>query len=60
MPPARAKAVSGVLGCNAGVVILQGDAGTGKTTCLKEIVAGIEKTGNAAYTASLTPPFVTS
>lgn len=45
----QANAVRGVLGSNAGVVILQGDAGTGKTTCLKEIVAGIEKAGGRVF-----------
>jgi len=30
-------------------VIVQGDAGTGKTTCLKLIVAGIERSGGRVF-----------
>ncbi len=42
-------AVRGVLGAASGVVILQGDAGTGKTTCLKTVVAGIEHAGGRVF-----------
>ncbi len=42
-------AVTQVLGATARVVILQGDAGTGKTTCLKTIVAGIEQAGGRVF-----------
>jgi conjugative relaxase-like TrwC/TraI family protein len=45
----QAAAVREVLGSTAGVVVLQGDAGTGKTTCLKFIVAGIEKAGGRVF-----------
>jgi conjugative relaxase-like TrwC/TraI family protein len=45
----QAAAVRGVLGSNSGVIILQGDAGTGKTTCLKTVVAGIEQAGGRVF-----------
>lgn len=45
----QAAAVSAVLGSPSRVVIVQGDAGTGKTTCLKAIVAGIERKGGRAF-----------
>lgn len=45
----QAAAVRGVLGSTSGVVILQGDAGTGKTTCLKSVVAGIEQAGGRVF-----------
>ncbi len=45
----QAAAVQGVLGATSGVVILQGDAGTGKTTCLKTVVAGIEHAGGRVF-----------
>ncbi|MEO5960216.1 MAG: MobF family relaxase, partial [Opitutaceae bacterium] len=45
----QAAAVRGVLGSISGVVILQGDAGTGKTTCLKTVVAGIEQAGGRVF-----------
>jgi hypothetical protein len=45
----QAAAVRGVLNASSGVVILQGDAGTGKTTCLKAIVAGIEQAGGRVF-----------
>ena len=45
----QAAAVKGVLGSTSGVVILQGDAGTGKTTCLKSVVAGIEQAGGRVF-----------
>jgi conjugative relaxase-like TrwC/TraI family protein len=45
----QATAVRGVLGSTSGVVILQGDAGTGKTTCLKTVVAGIEQAGGLVF-----------
>ena len=41
----QAKAVTELLGSHSRVAILQGDAGTGKTTCLKTVVAGIEQSG---------------
>lgn len=47
--PDQKEAVLGVLGSKSGVVILQGDAGTGKTTCLKTIVAGIERAGGRVF-----------
>lgn len=45
----QAAAVRALLGSCSGVVVLQGDAGTGKTTCLKTIVAGIEKAGGRVF-----------
>ncbi|MDP1581216.1 MAG: MobF family relaxase, partial [Candidatus Didemnitutus sp.] len=55
-PPAREKndsdqntAVAEILASRARVTILQGDAGTGKTTCLRAIVAGIEREGGAVF-----------
>jgi len=45
----QAKAVTDLLGTRSGVAILQGDAGTGKTTCLKTIVAGIEQAGGRVF-----------
>lgn len=45
----QAAAVRSLLGSSSGVVILQGDAGTGKTTCLKSVVAGIEKAGGLVF-----------
>lgn len=49
LSPDQAAAVRGVLGATSGVVILQGDAGTGKTTCLKTVVAGIEHAGGRVF-----------
>ncbi len=45
----QAKAVAEVLAARSRVSILQGDAGTGKTTCLKAIVAGIERAGGRVF-----------
>ncbi len=45
----QAEAVRDVLGSTSGVVILQGDAGTGKTTCLRTVVAGIEQAGGRVF-----------
>lgn len=45
----QAAAVRALLGSSSGVVVLQGDAGTGKTTCLKTVVAGIEKAGGRVF-----------
>jgi len=42
-------AVTGVLDARERVLILQGDAGTGKTTSLTAIVAGIEKGGGRVF-----------
>lgn len=36
------KAVEHVLGCQDRIVVLQGDAGTGKTTSLRAVIQGIE------------------
>jgi len=47
--PDQKSAARGVLGSTAGVMILQGDAGTGKTTCLSAIVAGIERAGGRVF-----------
>jgi len=45
----QAEAVSSVLGSRSRVMILQGDAGTGKTTCLKALVAGVEQAGGFVF-----------
>ncbi len=45
----QAKAVTDLLGSHSRVTILQGDAGTGKTTSLKIIVAGIERSGGQVF-----------
>lgn len=45
----QAGVVRDVLGTRAGVAVLEGDAGTGKTTCLKHIVAGIEAAGGSVF-----------
>lgn len=45
----QANAVREVLSAGSGVVVLEGDAGTGKTTSLKVIVAGIEKSGGRVF-----------
>lgn len=42
-------AVTGLLGCDSRVMILAGDAGTGKTTSLKAVVAGIEQAGGRVF-----------
>ena len=42
-------AVTQVLGSTSRVVVLQGDAGTGKTTCLRALVAGIELAGGRVF-----------
>jgi conjugative relaxase-like TrwC/TraI family protein len=47
--PDQIKAVTELLASPSRVVILQGDAGTGKTTCLKTIVAGIERPGGKVF-----------
>jgi conjugative relaxase-like TrwC/TraI family protein len=43
------KAVTELLESRDRVVILQGDAGTGKTTCLRVVVAGIERSGGQVF-----------
>ena len=45
----QATAVERVFHSTGQVVIVQGDAGTGKTTCLKAIVAGIERSGGQVF-----------
>ena len=43
------EAVSKILRCRNRIVVLQGDAGTGKTTSLKEVVRGIEAAAGAVF-----------
>jgi len=43
------RAVRKILWCRDRVMILQGDAGTGKTTTLKEVVRGIERRGGKPF-----------
>lgn len=45
----QAAAVRAVLGSCSGVVVLQGDAGTGKTTSLKAVLTGIEQGGGRVF-----------
>lgn len=45
----QAEAVASVLGSRSRIMILQGDAGTGKTTCLKALVAGVEQAGRFVF-----------
>jgi conjugative relaxase-like TrwC/TraI family protein len=45
----QAEAVQGLLNTKDGLLILQGDAGTGKTTCLRSVVAGIERAGGQVF-----------
>lgn len=42
-------AATRVLASRSAVTVLQGDAGTGKTTCLKAIVAGIKRSGGRVF-----------
>ncbi len=49
LPGDQEMAVAGILASASRVVILQGDAGTGKTTCLRPIVAGIELGGGQVF-----------
>lgn len=42
-------AIAAILESRARVTILQGDAGTGKTTCLRDIVAGIDHAGGKIF-----------
>ena len=43
------EAVGKILRCRNRIVVLQGDAGTGKTTSLKEVVKGIETAGGTVF-----------
>lgn len=43
------QAIRGLLNSRDGVVILQGDAGTGKTKCLQAVVAGIEQANGRVF-----------
>lgn len=45
----QALAVADLLGSKSRITILQGDAGTGKTTCLRTVVAGIEQAGGRVF-----------
>lgn len=45
----QARAVVGLLKSGAGVVVLQGDAGTGKTRSLTHVVAGVASAGGAVF-----------
>jgi conjugative relaxase-like TrwC/TraI family protein len=49
LKPAHRKAVQAILRCRNRVIILQGDAGTGKTTSLREVVKGINAAGGAVF-----------
>jgi len=43
------RAVQKILWCRDRIIVLQGDAGTGKTTTLKEVVRGIERRGGKPF-----------
>lgn len=45
----QSRAVSEILASSSRIVVLQGDAGTGKTTCLRAIVAGVERAGGRVF-----------
>lgn len=47
--PDQTRVVAGMLESESRVVILQGDAGTGKTTCLRPVVAGIRAAGGRVF-----------
>ncbi len=49
LSPDQQEAVAGLLGSDSRIMILAGDAGTGKTTCLKAVVAGIEASGGKVF-----------
>lgn len=42
-------AIAAILASRSRITILQGDAGTGKTTCLRAVVAGIERAGGSVF-----------
>jgi len=43
------RVVADLVSSTSRVVVLQGDAGTGKTTCLRAVVAGIEQAGGRVF-----------
>ena len=43
------RAVAELLASKSRITVLQGDAGTGKTTCLRSVVAGIEQSGGRVF-----------
>ena len=43
------EAVRKILRCRNRIIVFQGDAGTGKTTSLKEVLKGIEAAGGAVF-----------
>jgi conjugative relaxase-like TrwC/TraI family protein len=43
------EAVRKILRCRNRIIVLQGDAGTGKTNSLREVLKGIEAAGGAAF-----------
>lgn len=47
--PSQTRVVAGMLASESRVVILQGDAGTGKTTCLRPVIAGIQAAGGRVF-----------
>ncbi|MBL9219466.1 MAG: relaxase domain-containing protein [Opitutaceae bacterium] len=49
LSPNQSSAVAGLLDSRSAVTILQGDAGTGKTTCLKVVVDGVERDGGRVF-----------
>ncbi|MFA5262964.1 MAG: MobF family relaxase [Opitutaceae bacterium] len=48
-PTDQTRVIASLLESPARVTILQGDAGTGKTTCLRRVVEGIERTGGRVF-----------
>jgi len=45
LAPEQAAAVRGLIACDHRVLVLQGDAGTGKTTTLRAVLRAVESTG---------------
>ncbi len=45
----QSRAVVTLLASRSRVTLLQGDAGTGKTTCLRAVVTGIERAGGSVF-----------
>lgn len=45
----QALSVAELLASKSRITVLQGDAGTGKTTCLRAVVAGIERAGGRVF-----------
>lgn len=49
LDPGQARAVAELLASRSRITVLQGDAGTGKTTCLRAVVTAIEQAGGRVF-----------